>query len=92
MPMFFLVVLVPVLGLLGLLLMLVGLLLMFGARPGEMSLVGLSLVVVSLCGALFGGGHSVFFLLKRCLWPRKEDSEDRHSPDDEIGSDSLSLV
>jgi len=73
MPMFFLVVLVPVLGLLGLLLMLVGLLLMFGARPGEMSLVGLSLVVVSLCGALFGGGGILcFFFSNGACGPGKK--------------------
>ncbi len=37
--------------------------------------------------SLFGAGFLVFFL-ERCLWHRKGDSEDRLPPDDRIGLDS----
>ncbi len=67
MPMFFFLVIVFLLGL-------VGLVLVVSTAPGVGSLVGLSLVVVSLFGALGGGVHLVFFLLERCLGPRKGDS------------------
>ncbi len=53
MPMFFFLVIVFLLGL-------VGLVLVVSTAPGVGSLVGLSLVVVSLFGALGGGSSCVF--------------------------------
>jgi len=67
MPMFYYLLILFLQGLLGLVLVV-------STPPGVGSLVGLSLVVVSLFGALGGGVHLVFFLLERCLGPRKGDS------------------
>ncbi len=78
---FYTLVLVPVLGL-------VGLLLLVSSPPGVGSLVGLSLVVVSLFGALGGGFILCFFFSNGAWGPGKEIPEDRHSPDYGIRPDS----
>ncbi len=78
MPVFYYLLILFLLGLLGLTL------LVKGAVEGSLGdPVAWLLVFVSL----FGGGLLVFFL-ERCLWPRKGDSEDRYSLDDGIRPDS----
>ncbi len=77
---FYPLVLVPVLGL-------VGLLLLVSTPPGEGSL-GFPVAWLLIFVSLFGVGSLVVFLLAWCLGPRKGDSEDRLPPDDGIGPDS----
>jgi len=72
--------LVPVLAL-------VGLLVVVSYPPGEESL-GFPVAWLLIFVSLFGVGFLVVFLLAWCLGPRKGDSEDRLSRDDEIGPDS----
>ncbi len=78
---FYSLVLVPVLGL-------VGLLLLVSSPPGVGSLVGLSLDLVSLHGASGAGLILCFFFSNRAWGPGKEIPEDRHSPDYGIRPDS----
>ncbi len=81
MPMFYYLLILFLLGL-------VGLVLVVSTPPGVGSLVGLSLVVVSLFGAL-GGGFILYFIFSNGAWgPGKEIPEDRHSPDYGIRLDS----
>ncbi len=80
MRMFYSWVLVPVLGL-------VGLLLLMSTPPGEGSL-GFQVAWLLIFVSLFGVASFVVFLLAWCLGPRKGDSKDRLPPDDGIGSDS----
>jgi len=64
---FYTLVLVPVLGLVGLLLLV--------SSPPRRRVVGRPLAGRCLFVRGFGGGvHLVFFLLERCLGPRKGDS------------------
>ncbi len=77
---FYSLVLVPVLGL-------VGLLLLVSTPPGEESL-GFPVAWLLIFVSLFGVGSLVVFLLAWCLGPRKGDSKDRHSLDDGIRPDS----
>ncbi len=81
MPMFYYLLMLLLLGL-------VGLVLLVSTPPGVGSLVGLSLVVVSLFGALGGGVILCFFFSNGAWGPGKEIPEDRHSPDDGIRLDS----
>ncbi len=77
---FYSLLLVPVLAL-------VGLLLLVSNPPGE-ELLGFPVAWLLIFVSLFGVGSLVVFLLAWCLGPRKGDSEDRLSRDDEIGPDS----
>ncbi len=77
---FYSLVLVPVLGL-------VGLLLLVSTPPGEESL-GFPVAWLLIFVSLFGVGSLVVFLLEWCLGPRKGDSKDRLPPDDGIEPDS----
>ena len=67
---------------------LLGLVVAVSTPPVEGSLVGPWLGFVSLFGVFGGVVFFVTFLLERCLWPRKGDSEDRYSLDDGIRPDS----
>ncbi len=81
MPMFYYLLILVLQGLLGLVLVV-------STPPGVGSLVGLSLVVVSLFGALGGGFILCFFFSNDAWGPGKEIPEDRHSPDYGIRPDS----